>query len=76
MKINYINGITLATWRKIAAYAFMEWFVYAKFSPSYTIDIYIKEGFDEEAISYFKSFWGGSVTIYQLTEAQSQAFDK
>lgn len=68
-KVNYIDGITPNTARKIAEEKFREKFYSLKVNDKeFTYDVFLLEGVSKELIKDFKEFWGGNWRIFIYKE--------
>lgn len=64
-EFNYLSGINAATAKKIAQFAFRDYFFrLIKNNHNLTYDIYIYNGVEPEIVDDFKEFWGKSFRIF------------
>ena len=70
----YVDGVKIATARKIAHFAFGEFYdSVVKNDPNGTFDIYLKEGFDTGMVNWFKECWGPGYTIWELKTTDGES---
>ena len=70
-EFNYIDGITIATCRRICRYAFGKerLFKVEKNFQEYTYDIYLRklvqnDEVDKDTLEYFQEFWGNRWRVF------------
>ncbi len=70
-RLDYINGITIYTYKKIARFAFGEDHVLKlkKNVTTFTYDVFLVKNFEgeeisEESINWFIEFWGNRLPIF------------
>ncbi len=75
-RFDYIDGVTIAVARRVAAYAFGEYLIRVdKNKKIMTYDVYVMEDVDSAVVDYYKGFWGASYRVFlnHTTEATSES---
>jgi hypothetical protein len=66
--INYINGVSPATARKIACFVFKGFYVnLIENKKEHTFDVFLKKGIDLNKVKAFREYWGQNWKILIVT---------
>lgn len=69
--INYINGVSPATARKIACYVFGGFYVnLIENKREHTFDVFLRKGVDLVLVKKFRNYWGQNWKVLIISEEQ------